>query len=120
MLAAKKPKKGATSAKISIKGFGSAPASSGNKGSDEGVLLRDPVTQGLYTWLEAAAVDLRSIALADFAGLRGVMALKDIKKGQSIIEIPSRAAIDLGDESSVCTLSMRASLFLLENVLHNN
>jgi hypothetical protein len=83
MLAAKKPKKGAASAKISIKGFGSAPVSSANKGSDEGVLLRDPVTQGLYTWLEAAGVDLRSIALADFAGLRGVMALRDIKKGQS-------------------------------------
>jgi hypothetical protein len=118
MLAAKKPKKGASSAKISIKGFGSAPASSGNKTSEEGVLLRDPVTQGLYTWLEAAGVDLRSIALADFAGLRGVMALKDIKKGQSIIEIPSRAAIDLGDESSVCILALVHLVKLF--VLHNN
>lgn len=82
--------------KISLKGFGSTIVKKG----DSGELLRDSRTEDLFLWLSQKGADLKRIALADFGGLRGVMALQDIAKGQNIIEIPSQLALDLGEEGS--------------------
>ncbi|CAM9481558.1 unnamed protein product [Phaeothamnion confervicola] len=93
IMAAKKQKaKGAASKKLSVKGFGSKPASAA------GTLLRDAETMALAKWLETNGADMRRVAVADFNGLRGVMALQDIPKGDAIIRVPSGAAVYLGDE----------------------
>ena len=40
------------------------------------------------------------VTLADFGGLRGVMALQDIAPGEAIITVPYELSLDLGSESS--------------------
>jgi hypothetical protein len=59
------------------------------------------------------------VTLADFGGLRGVMALQDIAPGEAIITVPYELSLDLGSESAdptepaVRTLQTRLSSLLL-------
>jgi hypothetical protein len=98
----KKPPKGGGSksrsvpSKISPRGFGSTRAAPGM-----GRLLSEPVYDRLYEWLrESPQTNLRKVAVADFDGLRGVMALQPISAGEEIVSIPADLAIDLGSESA--------------------
>ena len=92
--AAKKPKKAPT--KISPKGFGARVATPAG-----GRLLNEPRYEALYEWLRTNPLtNLRKVAVADFDGLRGVMALQDIDKGEEIVGIPATMAVDLGSDAS--------------------
>ena len=69
-----KPKRKAPT-KISTKGFGAAAAKA--NGAEMGSLLQDSVYRDLYDWLSTSPkTNLRKVAVADFDGLRGVMALQ--------------------------------------------
>ena len=80
--------------KISAKGFGSITTPAGGR------LLSEPKYEALYEWLRASPLtNLRKVAVADFGGLRGVMALQDIDKGEEIVGIPATFAVDLGGDA---------------------
>lgn len=98
--AAKKP-----AAKIGGKGFGAkiaAPVGSGR-------LLEDSTYDELYAWLKSSSqTSLDKVAVADFDGLRGVMARQDIAPGEEIIAIPAPFAVDLGaDGADVVSAAQR-------------
>ena len=97
----KKATKGG-SVKISTKGFGAAPKHAGK-------LLDDLKYTALYAWLGTSAeTSLHKVAVADFDGLRGVMALQDIDKGEEIVAIPATFAVDLGaDGADVISAAQR-------------
>ena len=59
-------------------GFGKPPPK-------QGVLLEDPAYAELTEQLTAAGANLARVAIADFDGLRGVMALVDLEKGDEIV-----------------------------------
>ena len=80
--------------KIGAKGFGAGPAGGGK-------LLDEAQYGALYAWLGTSALtNLRKVAVADFDGLRGVMALQDIGKGEEIVAIPATFAVDLGADGA--------------------
>ena len=58
----------------------------------------EPQYEALYAWLGEASADLGKVAVADFDGLRGVMATEDIAKGETIVSIPGPCAVDLGTD----------------------
>ena len=60
------------------RGFGKPPPK-------QGVLLEDPAYAELKEQLTAAGANLARVAIADFDGLRGVMALVDLAKGDEIV-----------------------------------
>ena len=60
--------------------------------------LEEPQYEALYAWLGEASADLGKVAVADFDGLRGVMATEDIAKGETIVSIPGPCAVDLGTD----------------------
>lgn len=114
-LSAKKAtkKKKNTSSSAGLKGFGSTTKSSTTK--DIKVPIdRSRETMNFYSYLEkaGAASCLKRVALGFFPfdendtsnGLRGVVALQKINKGDVIIEIPYEAAFNLGKESRDPTL----------------
>ncbi|KAG5179118.1 hypothetical protein JKP88DRAFT_350092 [Tribonema minus] len=118
-MAAKKPAKKQAATKISLRGFGGTAAKPSKEAAaagsaGDGTLIRDASTLALYQWLDSAGVDMRKIAIADFGGLRGVMALEDIKKGQCIIEVPAKSAIDLGDEGTPGSPDLTTTDFFTE------
>ena len=91
----RKPAKKAGPTKISTRGFGSAAPKPGTK------LLDEPVYKDLYEWLNTSPLtNLRKVGVAEFDGLRGVMALQDIAAGEEIVAIPATFAVDLGTESA--------------------
>jgi len=94
----KKPaKKKAVPSKISVRGFGSHT----RQAPGAGRLLSEPAYDRLYEWLRSSShTNLRKVAVADFDGLRGVMALQPIAKGEEIVSIPAEFAVDLGSESA--------------------
>ena len=96
-------KKGATN-KISTKGFGARVAT-----KNGGRLLDEPKYTALYAWLNSSPeTKLDKVAVADFDGLRGVMALRDIDKGEEIVAIPATFAVDLGaDGADVISAAQR-------------
>jgi len=81
-------KKGGIASKISSKGFG---------GKDEGKIIKSQEYDALLEWLHAGGVDTSRVALADFGGLRGLMATRDIAKGEPVFQLPAEMAVDLGD-----------------------
>lgn len=100
MLAASKSKKGKKSGKKSapVRVGGRGFASSEPKG--DGKLLKDPQYEALYAWLRSSPkTNIGKVAVAEFDGLRGVMALKDIAPGEEIVGIPAKFAVKLGTES---------------------
>jgi len=80
--------------KIDAKGFGARPAMGGR-------LLEEAQYGALYAWLGTSPLtNLRKVAVADFDGLRGVMAMQDIGKGEEIVAIPATFAVDLGADGA--------------------
>ena len=77
------------------RGFGKPPPKPG----EVGVLLEDPAYAELNEQLTAAGANLKRVAIADFGGLRGVMALEDLAKGDEIVSIPGPCAVNLGSQS---------------------
>jgi len=65
----------------------------------------------LYAWLDAGGAT-RRVTIADFDGLRGVVATEPIAKGEAVISVPSALAIDLGVEGSDPLPAARAFLRL--------
>ena len=75
----------------------------------QGRRLDSPVIRDLCAWMTnpelapefcARETRLHKVAVADFDGLRGVMALEDIAPGEEIVAIPARFALDLGTSST--------------------
>lgn len=79
--------------KISPKGFGAKPKGSGK-------LLSEPEYETMCEWLcTSSMTSLHKVGVADFDGLRGVMALQDIAVGEEIVAIPAQFAVDLGSQN---------------------
>jgi SET domain len=108
----KKTKKGGgSSAVVGLKGFGSVSVSSpsSSKNSVEVEMERSNDARTFYDFLEksGAGDTLSRCGLGYFplgedgtTKLRGVVALKDMKKGDPIIRIPYETAINLGPEGA--------------------
>jgi hypothetical protein len=80
--------------KISPRGFGATSTKGGGR------LLEEPKYTALYEWLNTSPLtNLKKVGVADFGGLRGVMALQDISPGEEIVAIPATFAVDLGLEA---------------------
>ena len=54
-------------------------------------------SEGLFNWMTDAGGDVRSVGLADFGKIRGVVATKDFKKDEIIAGCPSALALALSD-----------------------
>ena len=95
-----------------LKGFGSSTPKSATSSGAAGAakIDRSKPSLAFYDYLEknGAGDNLKRVALAHFPigdfDLRGVVALRDIKKGDPIIDVPYELAINLGRESSDPTL----------------
>ena len=100
-----------------LRGFGSpSPSSSAAITNGRGITVtspttiiidRSPTALTFYDYLHkhGAESNLSRVGLGYTAGgLRGVVALRDIKKGEVIIDIPYELSIDLGRENSDPTL----------------
>jgi len=111
-----KKKKGAASSG-GLKGFGGSSKSSTKATTAAGTIDRSKAALTFYSYLErnGAEANLKRVGLGyfplqigptdkDIIQLRGVIALRDIPKGEPIIEVPYEMAIDLGRESSDPTL----------------
>ena len=116
MAKSKTKKKKPTASSGGLKGFGSSNLSS-KATSAEGSIDRSTAALKFYNYLErnGAESNLKRVGLGyfplqigpndeDITQLRGVIALRDIPKGEAIIEIPYEMAIDLGRENSDPTL----------------
>ena len=114
----KKKKKTSSSSSSGLKGFGSSSSTATAKGGIEGGTIdRSPSALKFYDYLQrnGGESNLKRVGLGyfpirigpnedDTIQLRGVIALRDIPKGEGIIEIPYEMAIDLGRESADPTL----------------
>jgi len=102
----KKKKKKGNKSVAGLKGFGSA--SSSGALPDNVKLDKSKETMAFYEYLErngAGGPQLKRVALAYFDdSLRGMVALKNIDKGDTILDIPYELAWNLGMESSDPTL----------------
>ena len=114
MAKSKTKKKKSAASSGGLKGFG---GSSPKATAAEGTIDRSKAALTFYKYLErnGAEPNLKRVGLGyfplqigptkkDVIQLRGVIALRDIPKGEPIIEIPYEMAIDLGRESSDPTL----------------
>ncbi len=63
-----------------------------------GAPLDDTEYAELRQWLRGRGARLGKVAIADFDGLRGVIAVEQLEKGDEIISIPAEAAVDLGTQ----------------------
>jgi len=88
-----------TKAKASKKPGQAKPRGFGKPPLKQGVLLEDPAYAELNAQLTADGANLGRVAIADFDGLRGVMALVDLAKGDEIVSIPGPSAVNLGSQS---------------------
>ena len=112
--AAKKKKKSKGSgggAAAGIKGFGAVAAPSSGGSSTNVETDRSKEARAFYDYLEqqGAGDNLKRCALGYFplpngASLRGVVAMRDLKKGENIIRIPYEVAVNLGQEGGDPTL----------------
>ena len=105
------PRMAKTKAKASKKAGQAKPRGFGKPPPKQGVLLEDPAYAELNEQLTAAGANLARVAIADFDGLRGVMALVDLAKGDEIVSIPGPSAVNLGSQS---VDPVRAAVSLLE------
>jgi len=117
MAKSKTKKKKKTSASGGLKGFGSSSSSASAKSGAGGTIDRSQSALKFYDYLQrnGGESNLKRVGLGyfplqtgpneeDAIQLRGVIALRDISKGESIIEIPYEMALDLGRESADPTL----------------
>lgn len=113
----KTKKKKAAASSGGLKGFGGSSKSSTKAAAAAGTIDRSKAALTFYSYLErnGAEANLKRVGLGyfplqigptdkDIIQLRGVIALRDIPKGEPIIEVPYEMAIDLGRESSDPTL----------------
>ena len=118
----KKPKGGSGGgAAAGIKGFGAPSSGGGSAGGDSVATDRSKEARAFYEYLEqqGAGDNLKRCALGYFPlptslptndkekaapTLRGVVAMRDLKKGEPIISIPYEAAVNLGQEGGDPTL----------------
>ena len=113
LLRAKSSKKNRRGGSAAVtKGFGAPVASSaGKKGSADVQVDKSKTARAFYEYLESkgAGDNLQRTALGFFSiplpgktdktiSLRGLVALKDIKKGDAILDLPYEVAINLGPE----------------------
>lgn len=68
--------------------------------SPPGTALTDAAYERFTTWLTSEGANLANVAIADFGGLRGVMATRTIAAGEEIVAIPASCAVDLGMQGS--------------------
>ena len=129
--ARKKPSSGGGGGVGGLKGFGSSVATKdsstagGAGGGGGGTIDRSRDALAFYDYLErhGAGDNLKRVALATFPlpgikgsadgqdiRIRGVMATRQIKKGEPIIDVPYELAMNLGRESSDPTLPAVALL----------
>uniref|UniRef100_A0A7S1FT81 SET domain-containing protein n=1 Tax=Corethron hystrix TaxID=216773 RepID=A0A7S1FT81_9STRA len=127
--ATKKKKKGGRPAATGVRGFGGGPTKKSTEGSaGGGEVDRTRPARAFYDFVETAcepvspaaaalaAANLRRVALGQFplpdtdATLRGVVALRDLKKGEEILAVPYEMALDLGREGADPTLPAVALL----------
>lgn len=117
MAKTKTKKKKAAASSGGLKGFGGSSKSSTKATAAAGSIDRSKAALTFYSYLErnGAEANLKRVGLGyfplqigptdeDIIQLRGVIALRDIPKGEPIIEVPYEMAIDLGRESSDPTL----------------
>ncbi|KAL7529600.1 hypothetical protein ACHAXR_003044 [Thalassiosira sp. AJA248-18] len=118
MAKSKTKKKKKASSSGGLKGFGSSSSSSGSKTASEGTIDRSKSALTFYDYLQrnGGESNLKRVGLGyfplqigpnkatDIIQLRGVIALRDIPKGEPIIEIPYEMALDLGRENADPTL----------------
>jgi hypothetical protein len=122
----KKKSSGGGGASAGLKGFGSSSSSAGSNKSvtsssassaGGGSIDRSLSALKFYDYIErnGGGTNLKRVGLGNFPiqigptkkdviQLRGVIALRNISKGETIIEIPYEMAIDLGRESADPTL----------------
>ena len=126
----KKKAKGGGGGAVGIKGFGAPSSGGGGSSGNDGVATTDrsKEARAFYDFLEkeGAGDNLRNCALGYFPlpssfssstskddkndnnnsppSLRGVVAMRDLKKGDIIIRIPYEAAVNLGQEGGDPTL----------------
>ncbi|KAL1530852.1 hypothetical protein AB1Y20_001746 [Prymnesium parvum] len=75
------------------KGFGTHRAHGGSR-------LLHADYDALCAWLAASpSASLDRVAIGEFGGMRGVMAVRDIAAGEEIVSIPAHLAVDLGAQS---------------------
>lgn len=124
MAKSKTKKKKKAAAAGGLKGFGSSSSPAGTKSSSSaGTIDRSPSALKFYDYLRdnGGGDNLKRVGLGyfplrigtkseDVIQLRGVIALRDIPKGDPIIEIPYEMAVDLGRESADPTLPATALL----------
>ena len=124
MAKSKTKKKKKASASGGLKGFGSSSPPAGAKSSaSAGTVDRSPSALKFYDYLQnnGGGGNLKRVGLGyfplrvgpgseDVVQLRGVIALRDIAKGDPIIDIPYEMALDLGRESADPTLPATALL----------
>ncbi|EED92702.1 predicted protein [Thalassiosira pseudonana CCMP1335] len=111
---AKSTKKKKSTTSSGLKGFGSSSISSSTSSSSTaGSIDRSKSALTFYDYLQnnGASSNLKRVGLGQFplpsspsTTIRGVIALRDISKGEPIIEIPYEMALDLGRESADPTL----------------
>jgi len=70
----------------------------------DGVPLEDDETVSFFKYLRENGADCSKVCLASFGGLRGVMALTDIRPGEAIMAIPYELCLDLGPGTDDPTL----------------
>jgi len=113
-----KKKKKSSGSSGGLKGFGGGSSSStSSKSSTGGTIDRSPLSLKFYDYMRrnGGEANLKRVGLGyfplqigptenDIIQLRGVIALKDISKGEAIIDIPYEMAINLGRESADPTL----------------
>jgi hypothetical protein len=96
-------KKAGGGASVGLKGFGAQPATAGveTDRSKQAMKFYDFLEQnGAGDNLSRCALGYFPLAAGDAPKLRGVVALKDLKKGDNIIRIPYELAINLGPEGA--------------------
>lgn len=118
----KKKKSGGGGGGVGIKGFGGGGDPSDGGGGGGATIDRSREALALYDYLErvGAGSNLKRVGLGRFplgddgtTTIRGVVALRPIKKGEVIIGVPYEAALNLGAEGSDPTLPASS---LLERV----
>jgi len=88
------------SGKISPRGFGSRGRSGSELQVPIGDVDRSEACEELFRWLRGAGASLNRVALAEFAGMRGVMALEDIEVGEVVCSVPQEMSLKLCDGGS--------------------
>lgn len=82
-------------------GFGTAAAVTKASSRWKGTPVESPEIQSLMDYLAYFGAKTSKVTVADFEGLRGLMALQDIKQGEACMEVPFAATVPVGfDESS--------------------